>query len=57
MIDFNKEVVMPTMNSQEHPQVPERTRHPVIAALGLLTTGALVAAVLAGLAKGFASLR
>ena len=45
---------------QQDPRTPngnEPTKHPVIAALGLVTTGALVAAVVAALAKGFSSLK
>lgn len=44
---------------QQDPRTPngnEPTKHPVIAALGLVTTGALVAAVVAALAKGLSSL-
>lgn len=42
----------------QHPRTPGKpSTHPVAAGVVLLATGALVAAVLTGLAKGLASLK
>jgi hypothetical protein len=46
---------MPEHKNPTGPQDP--IKHPVIATMGLVVTGALVAAVLTGLAKGLAGLR
>lgn len=43
--------------NQNVPTEPEQIKHPVAAAVALAMTGALVAAVLSGLAKGLSTLK